>query len=89
MGVTKKIGWHGFRHGFSNLLRENRVDVKVAQELLRHANSRITLDIYQRIVDGRTKGSSRVGFLGFGRGSNPSDPKTPEIGSERRGLACK
>lgn len=50
LGITKEIGWHSFRHGFSNLLRDNKVDVKVAHELLRHANSRITLDIYQRTV---------------------------------------
>jgi site-specific recombinase XerD len=31
LGVPKKIGWHSFRHGFSNLLRENGVDVKVAR----------------------------------------------------------
>lgn len=48
--VTKRIGWHSFRHGLSNQLRENGVDVKTAQELLRHANSRITLDIYQQTV---------------------------------------
>jgi hypothetical protein len=34
----------------ANLLRQCGVDVKVAQELLRHANSRITLDIYQQTV---------------------------------------
>jgi integrase len=50
LNVKKKIGWHSFRHGLSNLLRQRGVDVKVAQELLRHANSRITLDIYQQTV---------------------------------------
>ena len=62
MGVTKKIGWHSFRHGFSNLLRENRVDVKVAQELLRHANSRITLDIYQRTVTDERRAAQELVF---------------------------
>lgn len=46
----KRIGWHSCRRGLSNLLRDNGVDVKGAQELPRHANSRITLDIYQRTV---------------------------------------
>ena len=59
MGVTKKIGWHSFRHGFSNLLRENGVDVKVAQ---RHANSRITLDIYQRTVTDERRAAQELVF---------------------------
>jgi integrase len=45
-GISKRIGWHTFRHSFSTMLRARGVDVKVMQELLRHANSRITLDIY-------------------------------------------
>lgn len=48
--AVKRIGWHSFRHGLSNQLRESGTDVKVTQELLRHANSRITLDIYQQTV---------------------------------------
>jgi hypothetical protein len=31
---------------YRTLLTQNREDVKVVQELLRHANSRITLDLY-------------------------------------------
>jgi integrase len=50
LGVTKKIGWHSFRYGLSNQLRQNGVEIKTTQELLRHANSRITLDIYQQSV---------------------------------------
>lgn len=50
MGVKKTIGWHSFRHGLSQFLRQRGIDVKIAQELLRHANSRITLDIYQQTV---------------------------------------
>lgn len=46
--IEKRIGWHSFRHGLANLLRQNGVEIKTAQELLRHANSRITLDIYQQ-----------------------------------------
>lgn len=46
----KVIGWHSFRHSLATNLRSLGVDVKVAQELLRHANSRITMDIYTRAV---------------------------------------
>ena len=48
--VGKQIGWHNFRHSLATNLRAMGVDVKVAQELLRHANSRTTLDIYTRAV---------------------------------------
>ena len=34
------------RHSFATLLKANGEDVKVVQESLRHANSRITLDVY-------------------------------------------
>jgi len=44
--IKKSIGWHTFRHSFGTLLKANREDVKTVQELLRHANSWITLDVY-------------------------------------------
>ena len=46
IGIHKKIGWHTFRHSFGTLLKANGEDVKTVQELLRDANSRITLDAY-------------------------------------------
>jgi integrase len=39
------IGWHNFRHTFSTMLRELRTDIKVQQELLRHADVRTTLNV--------------------------------------------
>jgi integrase len=44
--ITKRVGFHTFRHTYTTLLTQNNEDVKVVQELLRHANSRITLDLY-------------------------------------------
>ena len=41
---------HKFRHTFGTLLKANGEDVKTVQELLRHANSRITLDVYTQAV---------------------------------------
>jgi hypothetical protein len=38
------------RHTYSSLLRANRTDIKVTQELLRHASSRVTLDTYTQAV---------------------------------------
>jgi len=40
-----------FRHSFGTLLKANGEDVKTVQELLRHANSRITLDVYTQAVN--------------------------------------
>jgi integrase len=48
--IGKKIGWHSFRHSLATNLRAAGADLKTAQELLRHANSRITLDIYTRAI---------------------------------------
>jgi len=49
-GIHKRIGWHTFRHSFGTLLKANGEDVKTVQELLRHANSRITLEVYTQAV---------------------------------------
>lgn len=50
VGITQRIGWHTFRHTYSSLLRANKTDIKVTQELLRHASSRVTLDRYTQAV---------------------------------------
>lgn len=49
-GIHKQIGWHTFRHTFGTLLKANGEDIKTVQELLRHANSRITLEVYTQAV---------------------------------------
>ncbi len=50
-GINKQIGWHTFRHTFGTRLKANGEDVKTVQELLRHANSRITLEVYTQAVN--------------------------------------
>ena len=50
-GIHKNIGWHTFRHSFGTLMKANGEDVKTVQELLRHANSKITLDVYTQAVN--------------------------------------
>jgi site-specific recombinase XerD len=47
-GIKKRIGWHTFRHTFSTLLIANGENVKVVQELMRHASSRCTLEVYSQ-----------------------------------------
>lgn len=59
--VTKRIGWHTFRHSYTSLLKANGEDVKVVQELLRHANSRITMDTYaQAMTPAKRQAQSNV-----------------------------
>ena len=50
LGIKKKVSWHTFRHTYSTMLRANGEDVKVVQELLRHASARITLDTYSQAL---------------------------------------
>ncbi len=50
LGITKRVGWHTFRHTYSTLLRHVGAELKVMQELLRHASVRVTLDTYTQAV---------------------------------------
>ena len=45
-GIRKKVGWHTFRHTYSTLLVANGENLKVVQELMRHARACTTLDLY-------------------------------------------
>ena len=47
-GITKHVTWHTFRHSLASFLGQQGEGVKTVQELLRHATSRITLDVYQQ-----------------------------------------
>ena len=73
LGIKKHIGWHTFRHGMANLLRQIGADVKVAQDMLRHANSRITMDIYQQTVTNERRSAQNKAFkklMGTNTGSS-------------------
>jgi integrase len=48
VGITKRIGWHTFRRSLASILAAKGENVKVVQELLRHSNSAITLELYQQ-----------------------------------------
>lgn len=51
----KTIGWHTFRHSLGTNLRSLGVNIKVAQELLRHANAKITLDLYTQAISSQKR----------------------------------
>jgi len=50
LGIKKRIGWHTFRRTYSSILKDNGEDVKVVQELLRHASTKVTLDTYAQAL---------------------------------------
>jgi len=89
VGITKRVGWHTFRHTYSTLLKANGEDIKVVQELLRHANSRITLDIYtQALTPAKREAQTRIANLILPKKSmvgesltNPFKPSLSEAGS--------
>ena len=67
-GITKWVGFHTFRHTYSTLLRANGEDVKVVQELLRHANSKTTMDTYtQALSPAKRTAQSRVVQMFIGK----------------------
>jgi integrase len=47
-GITKRIGWHTWRRSLASLLAAKGEKVKVVQELLRHSNATITMELYQQ-----------------------------------------
>src|SRR5271157_707639 len=65
VGINKKMSWHTFRHTFSSILKANGEDVKVVQELLRHATAKMTLDTYTQALspDKRAAQSRVVGMI--------------------------
>ncbi len=60
-GITKWVGFHTFRHTYSTLLAANHEDVKVVQELMRHANVSTTMNVYTKaLTPAKREAQSRV-----------------------------
>jgi integrase len=60
-GITKWVGFHTFRHTYSTLLKANNEDVKVVQELMRHANISTTMNIYTKALTPAKRGGAKPG----------------------------
>ena len=59
--ISKKIGWHTFRHSYTTLLHANGEDIKVVQELLRHGSAKVTMDVYaQAVTEAKRTAQGRV-----------------------------
>ena len=76
-GIKAHIGWHSFRRTLATLLQSNGATVKVTQELLRHASSKLTMDVYaQAQTPAKRAAQSRVVEM-IARGNQQLDPDGP------------
>jgi integrase len=67
--ITKRVGFHTFRHTYTTLLTQNNENVKVVQELLRHANGRITRSVRASRNDRETGSTAQSGANGSREGN--------------------
>ena len=75
--ITKHIGWHSFRRTLATLLQANGASVKATQDMLRHASSRLTLELYAQSVP-EAQREAQAGVL---RAVTASVPKRSLINS--------
>jgi integrase len=73
------IGWHTFRRTFSTLLRFNGEDIKVQQELMRHADIRTTMNLYtQANSDQKRQAHGRIVEMVLVNDSTACSPMLPQ-----------
>ena len=81
-GLEGRIGWHTFRRTYATLLKANGEDVKTVQELLRHANSLVTMNLYaQAVTEVKRQAQSRL--VGMLFDNHASKQGTAVIGTKR------
>jgi integrase len=81
-GIQGRIGWHTFRRTYATLLKANGEDVKTVQELLRHANSLVTMNLYaQAVTQAKRTAQSRLVDMLFDENANQQSPAL--IGTKR------
>jgi integrase len=81
-GIQGRIGWHTFRHTYATLLKANGEDVKTVQELLRHANSLVTMNLYaQAVTQAKRQAQSRL--VSMLLDENSTTQSTALIGTKR------
>ena len=78
-GIARKLSGHTFGHTYSTLLRAVGADIKVMQELLRHASSRVTMDTYtQAVTSAKRLAQSAVVSLFLKETDSPATQAAPE-----------
>lgn len=78
------IGWHTFRRTFSTLLRFNGEDIKVQQELMRHADIRTTMNLYtQANSDQKRQAHGKIVEMVLVSDSSPCSPVLPQPSGTR------
>jgi len=81
-GIKKRIGWHTFRHTYSSTLIANGENVKVVQELMRHASSRFTLEVYtQAKTQAKRDAQQRITEMILPEQENASDLRLQRTGA--------
>jgi integrase len=70
---------------FGTLLKANGEDIKTVQELLRHANSRITLEVYTQVVNSHKRAAQskvvRMMVPNLGEPAGNLNPQKARTGS--------
>jgi integrase len=80
-GIQGRIGWHTFR-AHARLLKADGEDVKTVQELLRPANSLVTMNLYaQAVTQAKRQAQSRL--VSMLLDENSTTQSTALIGTKR------
>jgi integrase len=66
MGLDFNLGWHTFRHSYKVLLERSGVDITVQRDLMRHADTHTTTQIYGEVeFDRMRKANNQAVALAF------------------------
>jgi len=72
--IKEPVGWHTLRHSLGTLMKANGEDVKTIQETLRHANFKVTMDVYtQAVTEIKRSAHNRVVRQILGDAENEDD----------------
>ena len=63
------------------MLRQQGVDLKTAQELLRHANARITMELYRQSISAEKRAANAIAVRGLLGDSVLQHPTAPQEGA--------
>lgn len=58
MGLEFSFGWHTFRHSYKTWLDERKIPLTVQRDLMRHADSRTTAQVYGSVATERIRSAN-------------------------------